>query len=120
MTSDQEIKEIMRAALDDIKDRTLAELSSRDNRVVSIASSLSDSRVLMRIADERIGMLKWSLIQALIGCLLFGAICVFGAYTSANGGRLELGAIMIGATGLALIPTPVVQLLASFKPSRLR
>lgn len=112
MQTSDEMKQIMRAALDDLKNQALAEMSNSDRRLVSIAQRPSEDEVRQRIAALRQQWLAWPLAQAVLGCLTLLIVFGLGIKASFFGELLGEGMAFVAIAGLAIIPFPVAQLIA--------
>lgn len=112
MNDEDEIRQIMREALDRLKDQALADMSASDRRVVSIAQAAGEPEIQRRLAVQRSRLLVWPLMHAMAGCLILAVVFMAGVLVSLSGQTLGSGAALLAVLGLAAIPVPVAQIIS--------
>lgn len=91
MDDEDEIRNIMRTALDKLKDDTLADMSAKDQRLVSIAQRPSAEQVRERLTASRRAAMNWPFAQATFACGVLFVIFMIGLAFSMSGQRINTG-----------------------------
>lgn len=85
MTTQEEIRQIMREALERQRDQALSVMSTNDQRLVNIAPNPTLKELHDKSRAAYLKALLWPTVQAIAACVVIGAAFVLAAFASWNG-----------------------------------
>ncbi|WP_405405241.1 hypothetical protein [Paracoccus sp. Ld10] len=110
MTDEDEIKDIMRAALDRLRDDSRKFMSAKDQRIISIAERPTIEDVRIQHKAMRNAALVWPFAQAILACALLFAIFLIGIAVSLSGQPISSGLSFLAIIAAILILPAVAQM----------